>query len=328
MPEPSNQPDLTRTLTVGMRVVVRHRIDGGFTDALGPLVSADETMLVVQTRRGLVSIARVDVVAAKEVPPAAVRRGAPHLAPSMADLQELMVAGMPPLRSAWLGRWLLREASGYTGRANSILPLGDPGVPLSEALDFVVSWYADRGQAPLLQVFGPSGFFVADDAVGGAALDAGWTAFQRTLVMTASVDGLAAGGAAASASVADRPDDAWWSGAAPREQEHRATAAAIFERVADATYLTLHTDDEVVAVGRVAFAHAWAGVFSVHVPPAYRRRGLAREVMALAAREAGARGIRSVYLQVSQDNAAAVQLYRSLGFAIHHEYWYLRAPRP
>ena len=334
MTEPLNQPDLTRTLTVGMRVVLRHRIDGGLTDALGPLVSADDTTLVVQTRRGLVSVARGDVVAAKEVPPAAVRRGAPHLAPSMADLQELMVAGMPPLRSAWLGRWLLREASGYTGRANSTLPLGDPGIPLSEALAFVASWYADRRQVPLLQVYGPSGFEVASDADGGAALEAGWTAFQRTLVMTGPVDALAGGGPALGSAVTDRPNDAWWSAAAPREQEHRATAQAIFDRVQNAAYLTLRAgpsdaaDGEVVAVGRVAFAHAWAGMFSVHVPPAYRRRGLARQVMALAAQQARARGVRSMYLQVSQDNAAAVRLHESLGFAVHHEYWYLRAPAP
>ncbi|MBO1756307.1 GNAT family N-acetyltransferase [Allobranchiibius sp. CTAmp26] len=330
MPEPPNQPDLTRTLTVGMRVVLRHRIDGGLTDALGPLVSADEATLVVQTRRGPVAVPRDAVVAAKEVPPAPSRRGAPHLAPSMADLQELMVAGMPPLRSEWLGRWLLREASGYTGRANSTLPLGDPGVPLSDALAFVASWYAARDGVPLLQVYGPSGFSVADDAVGGAALEAEWTAFQRTLVMSASVDALAAGPGDTSASVADRPDDAWWSGAAPREQEHRATAQAIFDRIPEATYLTLRAgpSGEVTAVGRVAFAQAWAGVFSVHVPPAYRRRGLARQVMVLAAQQARARGIRSMYLQVSQDNAAAVRLYESLGFAIHHEYWYLRAPRP
>ena len=350
MPEPSNQPDLTPTLTVGMRVVLRHRIDGGLTDALGPLISADDTTLVVQTRRGPVAVARRDVVAAKEVPPAAVRRGAPHLAPSMADLQESMVAGMPPLRSQWLGRWLLREASGYTGRANSILPLGDPGVPLSDALAFVTSWYAERDQVPLLQVYGPSGFSVAEDEVGGAALEGGWSAFQRTLVMTGSVDAPALAVVATSgppqvaAAVTDRPDDRWWGGAAGREQEHRGTAGAIFDRVPDAAYLTLRAVDgggsaggargavgaggEVLAVGRVAFAHAWAGVFSVHVPPAYRRRGLARQVMALAAHEARARGIRSMYLQVSEDNTAAVQLYRSLGFAVHHEYWYLRPLAP
>lgn len=328
MPEPLNQPDLTRHLVIGMRVVLRHRIEGGFTDALGVVVGADTAELVVQTRRGPVTVPRRDVVAAKEVPPAPVRRGAPHLAPSMMDLQELMVAGMPPLRSAWLGRWLVRESAAYTGRANSVLPLGDPGVPLSSALSFVRDWYTSRTQVPLLQVYGPDGFEVATDAVGGAALDAGWTAFLSSLVLTASVDDVAAARADSNrvARVQDHPRDDWWAGAAAREREHRATASAIFEQIPDGEYITLTVDSQVAAVGRVAFAHAWAGVFSVHVSPAYRRQGLARDMMAVAARRAQARGVRSIYLQVARDNTAAVRLYESLGFRVHHEYWYLSAP--
>lgn len=329
MPEPLNQPDLTSALTVGMRVVLRHRIDGGFTDALGELTVSEPSTLTVQTRRGPVTVPRRDVVAAKEVPPAPVRRGGPHLAISMADLQELMVAGMPPLRTAWLGRWLLRESDGYTGRANSALPLGDPGRPLPEALSAVDSWYRERGQEPLLQVYGPEGFDMSSDVVGAAALDAGWTAFQRTLVLTASVDSLLSpspGCNQAAAFVGKQPDEHWWTGAAEREQSHRSTAADIFSGVEDGEYVTLTLDSEVVAVGRVAFARAWAGVFSVHVLPDHRRRGLAHQVMTVVARSARTRGIRSMYLQVSRDNDAAVALYRSLGFRIHHEYWYLRAP--
>jgi hypothetical protein len=53
----------------GTRVVVRSRIDGGFTDALGVLRSLSQTQCVVETKRGLVTIARADIVAAKEVPP-------------------------------------------------------------------------------------------------------------------------------------------------------------------------------------------------------------------------------------------------------------------
>ena len=54
----------------GTRVVVRYRIDGGFTDALGHLVMCDAGACTVRTRQADVVIPLDEVVAAKEVPPA------------------------------------------------------------------------------------------------------------------------------------------------------------------------------------------------------------------------------------------------------------------
>src|SRR6185312_8326931 len=92
-------------LRVGMRAVVRHRLDDGLSDALGEVVALDDTSVSVATRRGVRVVAREAVVAAKEVPPAPSRRGAPHLALSMADLQRVMVEGWPPTERAALGGW-------------------------------------------------------------------------------------------------------------------------------------------------------------------------------------------------------------------------------
>jgi hypothetical protein len=59
---------------LGTRVVVRYRIEGGFTDALGELVGRDDGQCTVRTRRSDVVIPLALVVAAKEVPPAPPRR--------------------------------------------------------------------------------------------------------------------------------------------------------------------------------------------------------------------------------------------------------------
>ncbi len=60
-------------LPLGTRVVVRHRVGTSATDALGVLTRRSDTGCVVLTRRGEVSIAFADIVAAKAVPPPPVR---------------------------------------------------------------------------------------------------------------------------------------------------------------------------------------------------------------------------------------------------------------
>ena len=62
-------------MKVGNRVVIRYRLaDGQATDALGILLSVDESTVVVATKRGDTSIARARIIAAKEVPPAPAPR--------------------------------------------------------------------------------------------------------------------------------------------------------------------------------------------------------------------------------------------------------------
>lgn len=54
----------------GHRVVVRYLLPSGqATDALGELLSADATTVVVDGKRGVEHIAVSDIIAAKEVPP-------------------------------------------------------------------------------------------------------------------------------------------------------------------------------------------------------------------------------------------------------------------
>jgi hypothetical protein len=63
-------------------VVVRYRIDGGFTDALGDLLECGESECTVRTRTSDVGIPLERVVAAKQVPPAPPRREARRMPPA------------------------------------------------------------------------------------------------------------------------------------------------------------------------------------------------------------------------------------------------------
>ena len=64
-----------RSAPLGTRVVVRSLLeDGRATDALGHLRSRTAEHVVVETRRGLETVALSRVIAAKEVPPPPVPR--------------------------------------------------------------------------------------------------------------------------------------------------------------------------------------------------------------------------------------------------------------
>ena len=56
-------------------------------------------------------------------------------------------------------------------------------------------------------------------------------------------------------------------------------------------------------------------VLSLGVAPAARQRGVARALMNAAIDGVSRRGLRELYLEVAEDNDAALCLYRELGFA-------------
>lgn len=56
-------------LPLGTRMVIRYRIDGGFSDALGDLTARDSLGCTITTRTGAVTIKYDDVQLAKAVPP-------------------------------------------------------------------------------------------------------------------------------------------------------------------------------------------------------------------------------------------------------------------
>lgn len=304
------------------------------TDVVGTLVRRDVSTLVVEPRRGPhVEIAVSDVVAAKEIPPSPGRRGRPHRAVTVSDLEELMVDGWRPLEVERRGRWLLRAGEGYTRRANSCLVLGPTERETVTALDDIITWYRERGLPPLLQVPLAPGFGPQDDDFVREVTALAWQVTSPTLVMTAASAEVSDRGTEPSARSLDVEVDAditpeWWQLADERARSHDAVARRILTGSPNQAFVTVREEGVTVAHGRMALAQGWGGLFEVAVTPERRRRGLARALVGRCADEAARRGARSLYLQVGAENTPAVALYKSLGFTVHHTYVYLRAPEP
>lgn len=319
-------PDLTPD-DVGRRVTVRRRdpaLPGprNLRDTVGRLEHLDAEQLVVRRRDGeVVRIERAQVVATKVVPdaPARLRRATDI---DVAALEQISSAGWPAVETQPLGSWQLRAAGGFTGRANSVLPLGSPGMPLPDALDVVVAWYQQRGILPRFQVPLP----LRDDL--DADLDAhGWTTFDPVRVLVADVDAVLV--------ATPRPDDApppqlstragddWLAAYHYRGQESLPPVAVqILDAGPGPLFVILSDEEGAVAVARAAVDGDWLGVTAVEVAPQARRRGLGVTVVLDLLAAGRARGARFSYLQVAEENGPARALYDRLGYTDHHGYRY------
>ena len=58
-----------------------------------------------------------------------------------------------------------------------------------------------------------------------------------------------------------------------------------------------------------------AEILTLCTRPAARRRGVARQLLACLAKQLGKQGAVSLFLEVGADNAPAIALYQSAGFA-------------
>jgi GNAT superfamily N-acetyltransferase len=302
---------------LGRRVVLRRRVGSGrFADVLGEVVDTGDPVRIRRENGEIVAIGHADIhrlkpIAARPVRPTSTTR-----------LEEIAAAGWPAPDTAWLGRWLLRAADGWTGRANSVLPLGDPDV--TDPISAVRQWYARRQLPAQFQVALPDPL---DDVLG----DAGFAAGPTTLMQTASLAAVSGPPLPGLPAVAldSTPSPAWlgsWRGG----QTLPPVAVSVLTGAALPIFATVSEGDRVAAIARAVVDSGWLGVTALEVMPEFRRRGVATHVLRSLATWGAQNGARQAYLQVFESNSGAVAVYERLGFSTHHTYHYRTdtAPAP
>ncbi|MFC8424990.1 GNAT family N-acetyltransferase [Streptomyces sp. NPDC057236] len=332
------------TADVGKRVSVRSLIEHGpsgekFTDTVGVLTSWDNGVLRITRKSGeSVRITESALVAGKVVPArrpttapqggasrhettAPARRRGPSA--SYEELARVSARAWRPVESERLGEWELRAAEGFTRRANSVLPLGDPGVPLDDALTAVRRWYAARGLPAYVQT--ATGAEGAQELLCAELERRGWVREVTAELWTGPLAPVADLGGEPSGVVLSREADEAWL-ARYRRKGVSEVALRVLGSGPSVWFATVPGDDAPAAIGRCVVDGRWAGFAAVEVDPAQRRRGLATAVMAALARRALDEGASAAWLQVEDDNAGARALYDRMGFAAHHAYHHHRAP--
>ncbi|WP_437056563.1 GNAT family N-acetyltransferase [Streptomyces sp. enrichment culture] len=307
-----------------------------FTDTVGVLTSWDNGVLVITRRDGeVVRIAESSLVAGKVVPAAPARRRGP--AASYPELARISARAWRPVESERLGEWELRAAAGFTRRANCVLPLGDPGMPLDDALTAVRRWYGDRGLPAYVQT--ATGAEGTQELLCAELTERGWVREVTAELWIASLAPVADREVTAEVLLSREADEAWLaryqrkglgevalrvlgSGSPRASEAERGGGPSVWF----ATVPGAEAGAPPAAIGRCVVDGRWAGFAAVEVDPALRRRGLATAVMAALAGRALEEGASAAWLQVETDNAEARALYGGLGFAAHHAYHHYREP--
>ncbi|GAA3834083.1 GNAT family N-acetyltransferase [Streptomyces phyllanthi] len=316
------------TADVGKRVSVR-RIEKDapkgekFTDTVGVLTSWDAGVLVVTRRDGeRVRIPESSLVAGKVVPPAPVRRRGPSA--SYEELARVASRAWQPVERERLGDWELRAASGYTRRANSVLPVGEPGLPLDEALTSVRAWYAARGLPAYVQV--STGAEGTQEPLCEELERRGWTREVTAELWVGSLAPVADRELPGGVVLSRTADEAWLS-----RYQRKGVSEVALEVLGSGPSVWFASapgpvGEPPAAIGRCVVDGRWAGFAAVEVDPARRRQGLATAVMTALARQAMDEGASAGWLQVEEDNAGARALYAAMGFGAHHAYHHYREP--
>lgn len=207
----------------------------------------------------------------------------------------------------------MRAAAGFTGRANSTITCGEPGMPIPAALARVQEFAHTHAIKPAAHV-------VRNSRCEQGIADAGWQVDlghpggAESLVMTGSLDKFAHGEARS------RDLPGWWELTAGSE----VTAAKrhVLGTGDNVCFASLEENGTVIAAVRGAVVEDVMHVSRLEVRPEHRRRGLATRLMGELAGWGVAQGATTCVLQVAEHNHAAIRLYEELGCSEHHRYRY------
>jgi GNAT superfamily N-acetyltransferase len=304
---------------VGKRVTIRLReADGGYRDIVGILQNDHE---LINSKSQLISFSKDEIAIWREVKPLPDRAGTGSpLSLRINELEQLSDVTWPATETIEFGKWRLRISDGFTMRANSVLPtgaapIGEPAAPLIDAVDHVIKIYSEKNLTPTFTIPLPL-YQELDEYLESQ----GWPikVGAQFLIKDIGIEALGENSKFIF-EVSDKPSPDWLS----LQSDHR--LENLMNRY-PARYGLIKSGAKIIAVGRIATMGTWSIATRLFVDPSQRGKGVAKYLMNKLIEVAKTDGATKVGLQVDIENAAALALYKSMGFREHHSYRYRVMP--
>jgi GNAT superfamily N-acetyltransferase len=225
----------------------------------------------------------------------------------------------PSIEEKKLPYGLLRFAHGYTKRANSMNLFGNVFVNNVELVEQCEKFFGRRHQPVIVRV--PS--FSTTSKVDNHLKDCGYAMTSPSRVMTSVL-----GKACASPIKPLHLDvNAWLdvyyeisNGGLSQREIH----LHLLRRIQGSPFyacLESESGDPVCCAIAILFNNI-VGIYSVATNPAYKRRQYATLMLSALLAWGRARRATHAFLQVDENNEAAISLYNKVGFKTFYRYWY------
>jgi GNAT superfamily N-acetyltransferase len=248
--------------------------------------------------------------------------------PSVLEVETAALTAWPGLLTAFDGHWVWRAARGYSNRANSIQCL-DPGDDADASMRIArfTELFTRHGLPPVFKT-SP----LTAPGIFETLRDLSWEAYGASKVLRLSMR--AREWEAHHHTALFAPTDPGWHATQAEMSGYPAKAMETVRLILEAIacdcrgVLAYDASGMPAAAALVCVAGGIAIFGNVVSRESHRGRGFGRAVMAAAlnwSRDAGATG---AGIQVAADNAVALGLYGSLGFADPYDYGYFRPAGP
>ncbi|AMJ61362.1 hypothetical protein AXW83_14610 [Bosea sp. PAMC 26642] len=230
----------------------------------------------------------------------------------MLACERRIVNAWPAPATLLIGDWVVRFASGYSGRANSASPIAAGAEMDDDTLALIEELYRADGLQPCIRLTPLVGA-----ETRARVLARGFTIKDASFGMIAALDGIEPT-IEPEIEIEAGPSADWIAGVAANQtgvKTHAGNLAAIVEKIRlPAAFATLLVAGEPIAYGMSVAERGMAEIGGIVVGADHRGQGFGRRIVSGLMAWARAMEAQSAYLQVEQTNTPAISLYESLGF--------------
>ncbi|WP_042196783.1 GNAT family N-acetyltransferase [Paenibacillus camerounensis] len=243
------------------------------------------------------------------------------------NIEEISLNTWPAEQSVLLDGWILRTASGYTKRSNSVNPLYGPeghagSLEVQQKIRLAEHYY---GQAELQTVFKITPYS-RPAGLDHLLSELGYREDSPSSVRMLELEQLPPVQSRHTLVIRERLEEEWIEAFSQQTGLSGAQRSTLCRMLGASSlqhgYALLYKDGELAACGLGIIQHGYIGLYDIVTAPGYRRQGLAEELILGLLQWGQAQGATASFLQVVLANAAASALYDKLGYKEIYQYWY------